>query len=183
MRLSAGLQERIEASAPGRVAISLVIVATLACVAASNLPQSHVRRTLLEGAGPYLNATGLDQDWNLFAPDPRRVSLGLEARVTYADGSVERWRAPQRGALLGAYSGYRWRRLAESTILHGGDEALARRIATWIARERQGGRQRPLYVQLVMRYARLPPPGPQAGRPQRYLERALLELPLGRRGG
>ena len=46
-------------------------------------------------------ATGLDQNWGVFSPDPRRQSLDLVGRVRYADGGRETLRVP-RGDPVGA---------------------------------------------------------------------------------
>ena len=109
----ARLQERLESSPAGQVLISLAIVATLLTVLVINLPESHVRREASKVTQPYANAIGVDQAWGVFAPDPRREVVGLVARITYADGRTEDWEPPQRGALVGGYSDYHWRKLLE----------------------------------------------------------------------
>ncbi|MGH2950625.1 MAG: hypothetical protein ACRDKX_01095, partial [Solirubrobacterales bacterium] len=100
------LQERVEACAAGRAGITIVIAVALAAMTIGGLPESGLRRDLAGRAAPVLNAAGLDQRWDLFAPDPRRASLDLAARITHADGSTESWSLPRGDALLGAYSGY-----------------------------------------------------------------------------
>jgi hypothetical protein len=164
------LQQRIEASAAGRIAISALVVAVLAAIAIGSVPESGLRSGLARHAVPTLNAVGLDQRWDLFAPEPRRSSIDLVAHITLADGNTESWSPPRRDALLGAYSAYRWRKLAERTIVRGGDAALARSLVDWIARERPGAR----YVQLVARTARLPAPGEGGGGAAAYVERTLI---------
>ena len=89
MYKGAGVQERLEASRAGRAAISVFIVVTIVSVVVWNLPSSAIKDDALAFAGPYIRATGLNQNWGVFSPDPRRNTLFLVARVRYADGSEE----------------------------------------------------------------------------------------------
>ena len=104
---------------------------TLTAVCVTNLPESKLRREAMKAAGPYLRATGLDQDWRVFAPDPRQASLWLEARVRYDDGSVATWRPPGGGDLVGAYWDYRWRKWIENTTQDANRDVLWRPAAAF----------------------------------------------------
>jgi len=95
--------ERLEVTRSGRAVISVFLLVTLAAIAVPNLPDSKVKSKILTPVGPYLTATGLDQNWSVFAPDSRRAVLTLVARVRYADGSTAEWRIPEGGPLLGVY--------------------------------------------------------------------------------
>ena len=56
--------------------------------------------------GP-LEEVGLQQSWDVFAPDPIHQEVVFDAVVTFADGSEVRWRPPHaRG--LGADRSHRW---------------------------------------------------------------------------
>ena len=101
----------------------------------TNLPESLLRRKLSKVADPYLKATGLDQNWRIFAPNPRQTSLRLEARVRYDDGSVVVWRPPAGGDLVGAYWDYRWRKWLENVTVDPEREALWRPAAMFAARQ------------------------------------------------
>ena len=150
----------IELSRPGRALISAFVLVTLGAVAMTNLPDSEVKRELLAPAGPYLTATGLDQNWGVFAPDGRRSVLLLVASVRYADGSTAKWRLPEGGPVLGTYWDYRWRKWAENVMTIGGDAAgLQRPAAVWIAREMQRPGKRPALVTLATWSRELRPPG------------------------
>ena len=83
------MQKRLESSRAGRAAISVFIVVTVVSVVVWNLPPSEIKNEALAFTGPYVRATGLNQNWGVFAPDPRRHTLELYARVRYADGSEE----------------------------------------------------------------------------------------------
>lgn len=179
------LQQRVEGTIGGRVAISVFIAVTLIAVGVINLPESSLRRSLSTKTQPYLNALGLDQAWGVFAPDPRRNSIRLEVRLTYTDGETQTWSAPVRDDLVGTYSDYRWRKFEENLINEGsGEGGSAERLGRWVVRERRERSELPNSVAVVSASAQLPPPGPQAGDPQRYNEQVLLtfdpEQPAGR---
>ena len=151
------LQERFESTALGRAAISVFIAVLLAFVVATNLPRSRLRHDALVPGQPYLNALGLDQNWDVFAPDPRRQVIDLVSRVTFSDGSMATWRLPYRGALVGAYSDYRWRKWLENSIAdaHSG---LWRPFALWTARQAAAKGKQPVRVTLIRRFYDLLPP-------------------------
>jgi hypothetical protein len=109
-------------------------------------------------AGPYLGATGLDQAWALFGPEPRRFSIELRARVTYADGTLETWRPPAGGALIDGYWDYHWQKWQE-WVLDDGHRRLWRPAAEFVARERARGGRRPVRVTLVRLTTLNNPPG------------------------
>jgi hypothetical protein len=152
------LQQRFESTPAGRVAISVFVVVTLAFVAATNLPRSSLRQDVLTPGQPYLRALGLDQHWNVFAPEPRKQVIDLVSQVTFSDGSQAQWQLPRRGALVGAYSDYRWRKLLENAIADSHRE-LWGPLALWIARNASSPGRRPTRVTLVRRFYDLLPPG------------------------
>jgi hypothetical protein len=170
-------QARVEATVVGRTLISVILVLTLAAITVTNLPDSIVKRTLLVVGGPFLGATGLDQNWGVFAPDSRRSVLSLVARVRYADGSTAVWRPPEGGPALGAYWDYRWRKWAENVMTLGGDAAgLQRPAAVWIARNMQRPGKRPALVELATRSYELPPPGAREPGPRGWREDIFYRL-------
>ena len=118
------LQELLEARPGGRLLISAFILVTLAAVCITNLPESRLRRDAMKAAEPFLGATGLDQNWRVFAPDPRQTSLRLEARVRYANGSSAVWRPPTGDDLVGAYWDYRWAKWLENVTQDANREVL-----------------------------------------------------------
>ena len=152
------LQERFEATPLGRALISALLVITLVSVVVTNHPQSHARRQVLRAAGPYLHATGLDQAWALFAPEPRRASIALEARIEYADGSTGTWRAPVGDDLIGGYWDYHWQKWQE-WVLDDDYRPLWRPAAEFVAREEARPGRRPVRVTLVRRTQVNNPPG------------------------
>lgn len=162
------LQQRIEESPLGRGILSAVIVVTLIAIVAINLPQSQVRSDLLRPGQPYLNAIGLDQNWALFAPDPRRIWIDVSAVVTFDNGRTATWRFPHDGALIGTYRDYRWRKWEENLISPENSE-LWRPAALWAASSEARPGEVPRTIALVERFAVLEPPGatPSTGPVQR----------------
>jgi len=160
----ASLQERLESSRLGRLAISVFVAATVAAIAIVNLPDSKVQRSLLSIDGPYVNALGLDQNWGVFAPDGRESVIVLDARVRYTDGSTAAWRLPEGDPFVTAYWDYRWRKWAENLITAGNDgAAIWRPAAIWIARQETRPGKSPAQVTLAARLYDLLAPGDPRG--------------------
>jgi hypothetical protein len=154
-----GWQQRVEESAQGRALLSAVIVVTLVAIVAINLPGSDLRTQLMRGGQPYLNALGLDQNWAMFAPNPRSVVIDVFARVTFADGTTTRWHFPRDGALIGAYRDYHWRKWGENLIDPVNAAALWHPAALWAASREARPHDRVTRVTLIERFAQLAPPG------------------------
>ena len=162
------LQERLESSRLGRWLISAFLVVTVGGIVIANLPEGAAQRDLAKVTEPYMNATGLDQRWSMFAPSPRTEILYLEARIVHADGRVTMWHPPADGALLGAYRDYHWRKFVEHAVTRPGSPEtwpqLWEPLARYIASQAHDGSP-PVSVTLVKRSAFvLPPDGSVPGR-------------------
>ena len=114
--------------------LSAAIVILLLAVVAVHLPSSALARATEDPSSQLLRSVGLEQQWSVFAPDPRRISLELRAEVVYADGSSERWAPPQGSALTGSVRFYRWRKWIEAVRLDRSSGVWAP-TARWIASE------------------------------------------------
>jgi hypothetical protein len=154
-----GWQQRFEEGPFGQGIISGLIVITLIAIVAINLPGSTLRQDLLRPGQPYLNALGADQNWALFAPDPRRVVIGVSAEVRFDDGARRIWRFPHDGALIGEYRDYRWRKWAENVIAPINGTALWRPAALWAAAREQRAGHAVTEVRLLERFHAIEPPG------------------------
>ncbi len=159
--------QRLEASRAGRWLISAFLVATVSGLVATNLPDGRIRRDLAKVAQPYVNATGLDQRWNMFS-NPRTEILYLEARVEHADGNVTVWRPPTDGPLIGSYRDAHWRKFVEHAVVRPNNSeawpALWEPLARYAASQSHTGSP-PVSVTLVKRSAfSLPPGGSGPGR-------------------
>ena len=151
-------QARLERNPFVRGFLSLVVVLFLAGLVQTNLRPSYLKDKLGKVTDGYVNAVGLDQNWALFAPEPRKFSLDLAATVTYADGSSTQWKLPRGGAVVGAYWDYRWLKWMEYST----DDAhrdLWQPAAAWIAREESRPGNPVTTVSLLRRETPNNPPG------------------------
>jgi hypothetical protein len=155
------VQERLESNVGGRILLSVLIVMVLAAVATWNLPPSELGRQSQHRLNPLVNATGLDQTWAVFAPDPPRQELELEARIVYDDGTQRTWRVPTGDPVVGGYRDYRWLKWAE-WMTSGAHVVLWQPAAAWIARREQAAGRRPVSVSLVRQVFDLPIGGDRA---------------------
>jgi len=151
-------QERVEHSRIGRVLISLFVVVTLITVLTANLPASRLQSLLLKADHPYLNAADLQQNWGVFAPDPRSQTVDVLARVTFADGSQETWQIPARDPVVGEYIDYRWRKW-EEWVASGSSAFLYQPGAIYAARRLATSERRPVQVALIDRSHQITVPG------------------------
>ena len=163
------MQERLESSHAGRVAISIFIAATVLSVVLWSLPESQLKRDALRIVRPYVLATGLEQNWGVFSPDPRRHTLEVVARVRYTNGAEETYSIPRGNRLVGGYWDYRWRKWAEWSSTDARSH-LWEPAAAWFARRARAEGREPTSVTLVRRWrVSLPPgPGPSRGEWQEY---------------
>jgi hypothetical protein len=164
------VQQRLESSVAGRIAISLFVSVTVLFLILWNLPEdSALKQKTDRVVRPYMLASGLNQNWGVFAPDPRRVTLDFVARVAYEDGSQEDMRVPHGGRLVGSYWDYRWRKWYE-WVRTNDHEELWQPAAAWFAGRARAEGKEPVRVTLVRRwYTSLPPgDGPSRGPWQEY---------------
>lgn len=138
----------MEASPLGRRLFSVFLALTVGSILVWNLPASEVRELAEPVIDPYVHTAGLDQRWNLFAPNPPRQTYQVVARIEYADGSQALWRSPRNDRWrkwLGIIRSERSRRLWQPT-------------AAWIAGHHDDGGRRTESVELILRHRELPPP-------------------------
>ena len=155
------MQARIESTAPGRGLIGVGVAVTVLAVLVLDMPDSQIRSHLMAVVGPYVRATGLDQDWGVFAP-PRKISVFVEAHVDDADGSTATVTLPGRPG-IGAYADYRWGKFEERVRLDANDRLWEPYARFLFDRARADGRS-PVRVSLVRRWADTLPPGPGPAR-------------------
>ncbi len=126
--------ERVERSTVGQALLAVVMVMLVVSIALWNLPPGRPRDAVRPAVGPFVQAIGLEQDWALFAPDPRGFGVGVFATITRADGGTERWEPPHNGLILSPYRTYRWQKYVER--LRADDYAgLWEPTARWVARQ------------------------------------------------
>jgi hypothetical protein len=171
------LQERLESSAAGRAAISVLIVVLLGAVAIINMPDSITKNALAPVAGRVANVIGLDQGWAVYAPAPRRLSTYLEARVLDRDGTTTVVPTPITSG-LSEYWDYRWQRYAD-TLLSGPDNTPRwAPYARWIADQQRAEGRRPVVVTLWNISAESQPPSAAVPRTP-WVERQFFSMGVG----
>jgi hypothetical protein len=154
------LQQRIESSRGGRIVIGVLAAFTVAAMVITNAPQSELKSKLIGTTQPYLNFTGLDQNWGVFAPEPRKQGLELRASLRRANGTGGSWTPPSGGALIGAYWDYRWRKLLEFATDAGYSRTFWRPLAAYVARDATSRGGSPVvHVTLIKRTQAIRPPG------------------------
>ena len=169
-------QARFEGTVLGRVLISVFLLVTLVTLLTANMPASRLQDVLLKADRFYLYGAGLDQSWEVFAPDPRRETIEVSARVDFADGSHATWRVPTRNPVIGEYTDYRWLKWAEYVVSPAYPE-LGEPIALYVARRFDSPTRRPTRVTLSNRWYELEPPDRISPHP-RFQERMLYETPI-----
>lgn len=109
----------------------------------------------------YMVPTGFWQYWDMFAPNPASVDLWGDAQVTYADGTVARYRYPRMYELgLGEkYLKERYRkfyeRASQDRFRHMWPD-FAQRVALLMAKDPNN---LPVRVALTRHFQQVPPPG------------------------
>ena len=162
----AALSERVERSVTGRVVISVAIVLVLLAGVATHLPPgSALHRSLDDRANTAIRLVASEQQWAVFAPDPRSTSLGIEARVTFEDGTTEVWHLPEGPRVGTNLRYYRWRKWLER-VRSDDLRILWEPTARWIASEYDDRPSPVARVQLV----RLAHPNSLEGEPAAYDE-------------
>src|SRR5205823_4872612 len=144
-----------------RLAINVFVLWQLFALTIWLLPESELRRDCVGVITPYMTFTGLMQSWNMFSPEPSKLDMYVEARITYAKGPVRSWIYP-RMTRLGYVERYwheRFRKFIE--LAH-----LDQNQMVWPSLARYPARVNNLYpgnppvqVQLVRHFRFTPPPG------------------------
>lgn len=121
-----------------------------------NLPTSEIKNRLVLVLRPVATATGTDQVWQMYAPNPVRRLEVVEVHVTTADAGDRVW-ALQRGDLvIGPFTWYRWQKLKEQLVRK---PAIRAEFARWVVRELAPPPAQPTFVEMTLRTTDMPPPG------------------------
>ena len=145
------MSERVERSSLGQLVISAGIVLFLLCEIGTNLPSSAAQRAESETANRMVRVLGVEQEWGVFAPDPRPISIGLEGRITFVDGTEATWTLPEGSPIGENLRYYRWRKWLERARADSYSD-IWDPTARWIASQFDGGPSPVLRVELVRRF-------------------------------
>ena len=161
------LSERFERSGGGQVVIAAGIVFVLLLEIGIHLPAgSTMDDRFGRVSNEYIRILGAEQAWGVFAPNPRGVSIGMEARVAFADGRTAVWTLPE-GVPVGAnLRYYRWRKWLER-VRSDDYKSLWEPTARWVASLYEDESSAVVRVDLVRRFRRTsavatPPPHEEA---------------------
>ena len=123
---------------------------------------------------PIAMATGLEQYWSMYAPNPPQRLEELEIHVAMADGTDRVWTLPLEGhdPVVGVAISHRWRKLRETLY---SDPRSRPALAHWVIDQVSGPSDRAIGVQIVVRTETLPAPG-QGGRGQTGVETLYQEV-------
>jgi hypothetical protein len=145
------VSERFERSPTGQVVISALIVLLILVEVGTNLPSSAIERSVGPTANQVVRILASEQTWGVFAPDPRPTSLGLEGRITFADGTHAIWHMPTGSPFGTNLRYYRWRKWLERVRADSYPE-MWDPTARWMA-SLYAGRSSPVTrVELVRRF-------------------------------
>jgi hypothetical protein len=125
------------------------------------LPECALRQSCVQTVLPYMTFTGLMQSWTMFSPDPSKLDMYVEARVTYANGQTRNWVYPRMVDLgyVERYRHERFRKFIELAHLEE-NKMLWPSLARYPARVNNiYPNNPPVLVQLVRHFRFTPPPG------------------------
>ncbi len=108
---------------------------------------AHVRA----GLAGYMIASGLHQNWGMFAPDPMSLNAFVEAEITHRDGRVSVWRFPSTEG-TGYYRRYlmeRHRKWVNDHVRSDDDAPIWPDAARYAARVNADPANPPTHVRLV----------------------------------
>ncbi len=151
-----GLGQRFERSAVGEAIISGTVTLIVLIGVVWNLPDSPIKRTMAPTLRPIAAATGLQQNWQMYAPEPISRLEDMQVRVWMADGSERAWTWHRGDRVIGPFAWYHWQKLKEQAIRVPPSRPG---IAHWVVRELTTPAERPVRVQILFRNQPLPAPG------------------------
>ncbi len=98
-----------------RLFIHCFIVWHLLAIGLWSLPDSPLQARLVQPFRAYLLWTGLWQGWSMFAPDPLRINIDLDATIAFQDGTHAQWIFPrmERLGIFERYQKERYRKWRE----------------------------------------------------------------------
>jgi len=134
------------------VIISILVGAILVISVLSSIPSSTVKSAVAPVVTPIARATGLDQHWGMFSPNPPRVFIQLEVHVVMSNGEDRVWRPQDDDSMPGLY----WRKIKEEVIKH---KQFRPGLASWVIRHLTKPGERPARVFMIATVESVPLPG------------------------
>ena len=153
--------QRFEHSRAGEVLISIVVVLALTIGVVWSMPDAEFKRRLVPVLQPVAVATGLEQDWRMYAPEPLGRLESVEVRFTMTNGVQRVWSPPRGDRVVGAFAWYHWQKLKENLVRV---PAIRVDMAHWVIHQVTERSERAARVQMVLRTELLPAPGTDSPR-------------------
>ena len=174
--MNTSLQERVDSSPIGRAVISGFILFIIAILLGANLPDSPIKSQINSVVAPMRGVLALGQSWSVFAPNPRRESWEVKARITYSDGTVGTWSKPNGDAFIGEYRFHRWVKYAEQ-VWQRRHRGIWPHLAIWLVRTHDSPIRHPVRIELIRRWQPLNPPGSKVTH-EPWKERTFYVFPV-----
>lgn len=148
--------QRFEESRVGEFAISIVVALALAIGVLWSMPDAEFKRRLVPVLQSVAVATGLEQDWRMYAPEPLDRVESVEVCVTMTNGAQRAWTPPRGDRVVGPFAWYHWQKLKENLVR---EPAIRADLAHWVIRQVTDRSEHAARVQMVLRTELLPAPG------------------------
>jgi hypothetical protein len=153
---STTLRQRLENSLLGRALISAVVSVVLLISIVWNLPDSAIKDAFTPPLEPIASATGLNQRWQMYAPNPIQRLEFVDIHVTMADGTNRVWAMREDHPFVGQFSWYHWQKLKEQSIRQ---PSIRAGIAHWAVRQLTAPSEHPVRVRMIFHAQDNPAPG------------------------
>jgi len=140
-----------------RTIISVYVVCHLTALTIWLLPPvSGLKHGLQDLVRPYMTFTGLDQNWQMFSPNPDGTDAYMAANITMADGKSAYFEFPRMEKLdyVTKYREERYRKFIENARSTSFDWPP---MCAWLANRYKS--QHPVSIQLLKFSRLVPPPG------------------------
>lgn len=146
-----------------RAIVNVFIMFHVAAILATCLPiQSLIVSNFKERVRPYMLASGLFQNWDMFAPDPLKLNIRVDAEITYANGETRTWKFPRMDELgyVERYFRERYRKYSTEYLRVDTYAGLRPDAARYIARLNNQPSNPPVTVSLFRSWSEMKPMRP-----------------------
>ena len=121
-----------------------------------SLPDAEIKRRLAPALQPLAVATGLEQDWRMYAPEPLSRMEFVEVRVTMTNGRQRVWTTSGGDRVVGQFAWYHWQKLKENLVRV---PEIRAGLAHWVIRRITGSSEHAERVRIILRSELLSAPG------------------------
>lgn len=149
------VQQRFEQTQLGEAVISALIAVIVLIAVVWSSPDSALKRAAVPPLEPIALASGLDQAWYMFAPDPFRQLETVEVHVTTSSGDERVWTFPH-GNVFDQFSWYHWHKLKEESVKV---EDIRAGVTRWAAGQVVDISEYPARAEMILRTETFPAPG------------------------